>query len=58
MLEIRRDSDTKLVVSGNITLHLCMDESRILVKFDVVDQLAVPVLLETTFTDRFIKSIH
>lgn len=58
MPEIRRAWDTRLNVSGTITLYLRMGESRTLVTFDVMDRLDVPVLLQTSFKDYIIKSIH
>lgn len=50
--------DTKLFLSGTITLHLMICESRTLVTFGVVDKLALPVLLGMTFIDRYIRSVY
>lgn len=58
MPESRSASDTRLVVSGILTLHLLAGELHTLVAFDVMDKLAVLVLIRTTFIDTFIKSIH
>lgn len=56
--EIRSASNTIIIVSGTITTHLRIDGSRTLLTFDVVDRLALPVLLGTTFIDKYIKSIY
>lgn len=45
--DIRSASHRKLIASGTITLPLRMGESRIRVKFLVVDRLPVPILLRT-----------
>lgn len=58
MPEVRNDLGTKLVLSETIILHLCMCKSHIWVASSVVDKLFVPVLLRTTFIDRFEKSFH
>lgn len=58
MPEIGSACDTKLVMFGIITLYFCMCKSRTEVIFEVVDKLAVLVILEPTFIDRFTKSIH
>lgn len=55
MPEIRRASNTKLVVSRTITLQLRMGESCTRVTIGVVDKLAVSVLLRTTSIDGFVK---
>lgn len=41
--EARCASETKLIVSGTISLHLCMGESHVRVTCDVVDKRAIPV---------------
>lgn len=58
MLGVRSASNTKLVESKTITLHLYMPEKRIQVAFRVVNSLAVTVLIAMTFIGRFIKSFH
>lgn len=58
MPELRNASDTKPVVSGTITVYLSMKEPNTRVTIVVVDKLAILVLLETIFIDRFIMSIH
>lgn len=58
MPEIRNASIMKLPVSGTITLYIRMGESRTRQTLIVVEKLTVPVLLESTFIARFIKSIH
>lgn len=56
--EARRASGTKLTVSGSITSHLRIGELHTDVILDVVDELAVAVLLVTTFLDFYISSFH
>lgn len=56
--EIRGPSDTKLVVLGTLNLHPRMDKSHAQVTFCIADKLVVPTLLETTFTDKLMKSNH
>lgn len=51
-------SDTKMKVSGTVTVHLHMGESHRHVNLRVVNELDFTVLLEAMFIDRFIKSIH
>lgn len=58
MSEIQSASDTRLVVSGTVTLHLCIGESHTWVLFCVLDKPVVPVLLRTTFMEKFMKYIH
>lgn len=57
MPEIRRVSRNKLKVSGTITGHLRTSEPRTRVTFGVASELVVPILLRTTVSFRFIKSI-
>lgn len=38
-------------------LHIRIEQSRITVMFEIVRSLAVPVLLNTSFLDRFIEVI-
>lgn len=45
-------------MSGIIPLFFLMIESRIQVTYGVVDRLAVPLLLGTTFIDKSLKSVH
>lgn len=52
--EIRSAPDTKLVVSGIITIKLRMGISCTRVTFGVVDRLSVLVLLGTNLIDKFI----
>lgn len=56
--EIRSATDRILVAFGNTTHHLCIGESRYQATFGMVDKLALPVLLQTTFIDKFTKTIH
>lgn len=58
MLEIQSASNTKLDIFGTFTLHLPTGKSRTRVRVGVVVKLAVLVLLENTFFDRFVCSIH
>lgn len=58
MLEIRSASDTRRVVYGTITIHLCIDESCFLVTFGVVNKLEILVLLAMAFNERFVKPFH
>lgn len=51
-------SYTKLKVSRTITLHLRLVELRNCVNFSVFSEFAIPVPLETTYSDMFIKLIH
>lgn len=51
-------SDAKLRVSGIITLHRQMDESRTRLNFGNISELAVTVRVQTDYVDRFIKSMH
>lgn len=51
MPEIRSASDMRLVVLGNITLHLRIRESHTSFTFGALDKLAVPVQLGTTSID-------
>lgn len=39
-------------------LHLRMGESRTRANFGIASELVVPILLGTTYIDRFIRSIH
>lgn len=55
MPEVGGASDTKLVMSGTVTLHLRMVESRTWLTFCVADKLIVPVLLETIIVGKCIK---
>lgn len=48
----------KLLVSETVSICILMVESRTWVEFGVVDKLAVPILLGTTFIDGLINSIH
>lgn len=58
MSEIQRDSDTKRIVFGAITLHHHMSESRTRLTSRVVDRLAVLVLLGSNFVDKYLKYVH
>lgn len=58
MLDIRNAFDTRLKVSGTITLHLGMGGSRTRVNFGFVNEQVVPVLLVAMYTNRLVRSIH
>lgn len=58
MLYIPSASDSKVKVSGAITLYLHMGISHACVNFDVVNKLFVAALLDTVYIGRFIKSIY
>lgn len=45
MPEIRCASDTKLEMSGTITVQLCTGELRNLVAFGVLDKVTMPVII-------------
>lgn len=48
----------KLNVSGTLIFHRRVGEARTSVNCRIVSDSLVPVLLRTTYTDRFIKQIH
>lgn len=56
-LEIRGALNTRLAVTGTITLHLQLSKTRTRVSFSVVDRFAVPVLFPATFIGKSVKSI-
>lgn len=47
----------KVSAVGTITLQVRMGDSRVGVVFVVVHNLAIPVLLGTSFIDRFVRGI-
>lgn len=58
MWDIHSTFYTKIKVSGIITLRLRTDDSYTRVNYGVVREPVVPVLSETTYMDRSIRSIH
>lgn len=58
MPEIPSTSDSRLVVYRSISFHLRMEESRTRATICSMDKLPVPVILETTFIDKLLKSIR
>lgn len=58
MPEIGGVSDRKLVVSGNVPVHICLGKLRSRLTFCAVDQLAVRVILGAISMDKFINPIH
>lgn len=58
LLDIHGASETKLLVSGTITVHLCLSESRTRISFSDVNKLVVTFFLGMTNIDRIIESIH
>lgn len=58
MLEFQGASNTTIVGSWPITLHLSIGESRIRVTFGIADSFTVSVLLETTSIYKVIRKIH
>lgn len=58
MREVQSVSDTRLVVSGTIIIHIRVGESRTQLMYGLVDKLAVLVVLVMNFIDRFIMSIE
>lgn len=55
MWDIRIASDTTIKVYGTVTLHLGIADTRLRISFGVVREFTVPVLLQTTYKERFIK---
>lgn len=53
----RGESDTKLMVYGAITLHLCMGKSHTSRNFGVLDEFFVHFLLASRYIDKFLKLI-
>lgn len=45
----------KVSVVGTIILHVTMGDARVTVVFRIARNLAVPVLIQTSFIDSFVK---
>lgn len=58
MSEIRNASYTKLTESETAALHFCIGNYHNRVKFGTVEKLDEPELLEMSFIDRSINSVH
>lgn len=58
MLQIYNASHTNLNVSGTISFHLPLGESRTGVTFGVLHELFVQILLTTTLIDIYMKLVR
>lgn len=54
---MKNENNQKVSAVGTIMIQARMDDSRVRVVLGVVYSLLIPVLLETSFIDRFVKGI-
>lgn len=57
MSPLRSATNRKVNIAGTVLLHIRIEDAIIRVVFGDVRSLAVPILLRTSFNDRFFKGI-